>query len=406
MTNNYGDGRNGERNALRVAEDAVARAKAARNELETRAQNGPLSDADKARLGSAKSDLETAERNLESVATRINAHTAADEARAALGIPDGIGPEQLEQRGNATIAALIEGRTDALNLSREKRSLVSTGATTGAATIPATIEAQFYEKLDSLSGLFAAAGKLETGLEEHPIKLPILSGWGTADAELAEGAQISEDDGEVTSVVFNAYRYTGIQNLSNTLNSSAGIDMQSMVATMLAQRLVRQYGAKLATGTGTDEPQGIVIGAGAAVTATAATAVTQAELVELVHSVSPEYRDSRTSAWVMHDTAWQQIRQLEDTQGRLLIGDLGNAAAQMLLGYPVIVDNYMPQMATGEAPIAFGNIETGFRVRHTDVRLDMSESYRFSHDELSFRSVIALDSKVVDQSAIVKITMG
>ena len=48
----------------------------------------------------------------------------------------------------------------------------------------------------------------------------------------------------------------------------------------------------------------------------------------------------------------------------------------------------------------------GFRVRHTSVRLDMSNSYRFNWDELSFRAVVALDSKVVDDSAVVKLTMS
>jgi HK97 family phage major capsid protein len=64
-------------------------------------------------------------------------------------------------------------------------------------------------------------------------------------------------------------------------------------------------------------------------TAVSATAVTDDELVDLVHSVAPEVRDTRTSVFVMNDNTWQTIRKLKDTTGLNLVGDLGSGAARL-----------------------------------------------------------------------------
>ena len=387
--------------------------RAKRNGFEQMAENRALTGDEKRELASVKSDLDEARTRFEDLEIRAQQQR---ETEAAISpelrniMPSDHGPDT----GGPASVTPFDSRSQLLDVARgrsqgftlERRSLQLYRPSHGAETMDTRILRQFYEVLDRSSQLFAAAGKVSTGLDQSPINLPVLVDHGEGDQELAESADITVADGATGEVPFFAHRYTGIQSASNSLLNSSAVDMQLMIARMLAQRLVKTWRARLTVGTGTNQPQGITVGAGVGLTAAAADLLEPDELIGLVHTVSPENRDTRRSAFVMHDTTWQHIRTLKDSDGRYLVGDLGMGADMRISGYPVIVDNSMPIMATGNRAVVFGAIEDAFLVRHTDVRVEMSDSWRFQQDEISWRAVIALDSKVVDDTAIKALTMG
>ena len=341
-------------------------------------------------------------RSVERAKYEKRAHEA-DVARAMFaGYQPSYGGQQSEARGG--LLDLVEGRIGQLSL--EARAMTTGGSGTGAEVITTKLASAFYEILGSRSALFAAARKIETGEDISPIQVPILATVGAGDQERAEGSTITADDAGLDEVTLGAYSYAGIQLASNQLLASSSVSVQDVVVKALARRLVDSYRARLAVGTGSSQPQGITVGAGAGVTAASATAVTADELVDLVHSVSPESRDTRTSAFVMADSTWQTIRKLKASDGLYLVGDLGNGAALELLGYRVIIDQAMPAMTTGLRPIVFGAISEAFMVRTTDVRIESSVDAGWETDQTSFRAVQWLDAKVVDASAIRALTMA
>lgn len=304
---------------------------------------------------------------------------------------------------------LIEGRSAGALLERralEERSLLALSESHGQETIQSRVLSKFYETLDQFSGVWRAADKFETGLDENVVKLPVVTDYGSGDQELPEGEKITEDDATIESVVFGAHRYTGMQSISNTLVNSSVVDTGMMISRALAKRIVREYRERLTIGTGTEQPQGLTVGASQGPTAAAADAITEQELFATVHAVAPEYRDTMMSSWVMHDSTWQLIRQLKGDDGHYLVGDLGNGADMRLLGYPVVIDQAMPIMEAGNRAIAFGAIGEAYRIRHTAVRVDQSSSFKFDSDELTYRIIMALDAKVIDPSAIVALEMG
>ncbi len=390
---------------LNIAEERVAKAKAARNAIEQRSADGPLSDVDKERLTSAKSDLDAAERGLEAVATRINSEAMAREARARLNIPDMPLTDE-SRRPTNEFRQLMAGQIDSDAVIIETRDLATDSATGGAATIQTTVANQFFEQLGRRSGIFGIAGKWPTGADVSPIVLPRLTDVGEGDEELPEGDPITEDDLVVDGVEFGHYRYTALEKISNDLAASATVPAEQMIRRALARRLSDKYGSRLATGDGVDKPKGLTVVATPAVAAAAQTTVTQQELLELVHSISPENLDARVSSFVMHPATWQAIRQLEDGDGRLLIGDLARGDGQTLLGYPVVQDRYMPLPEAGNVAICFGAIAETFMIRHTNLRIDRSGHYRFNHDQDTWRAVMGLDTNILDADTILSLTMA
>jgi HK97 family phage major capsid protein len=107
--------------------------------------------------------------------------------------------------------------------------------------------------------------------------------------------------------------------------------------------------AKLTTGSGSSDVEGIVTNSAAGVTAASATAVTADEIIDLVHSVDPEYRQSPNAAIMMNDSTLTAIRKLKDGNGNYLwqMGDFQIGTPQNILGYPVVVNQDMDSIATG-----------------------------------------------------------
>lgn len=395
---------------LAAIDEKIIEIRAKRNHLDETANTRALDETEKRSLASIKEDLREYELRRDRMSANMKRDAEAAEAtrnHPASDMETRNSETEMLEIGGGSITDLIEGRTNELFLETlEQRAMSTTGSNAGAETMATKVESQFYRVLEQYSGLWRVARKRPTGLDESPVELPILTASGDGEQEHSEGSEITADDAATGSVTFGAYRYAGLVNLSNSLRNSAGVNMDELVTESLAKTLVREYRARLAVGTGTGMPQGITVGAGAGVTADSETAVTGDELFDLVHSVAAEVRDVRTSSWVMHDSTWLAIRKLKDSNdGTYLVGDLANGAALTLCGYNVQIDNAMPEMASGTVPIVFGAIGDAFQIRHTNSRIDISDAARFKEDEMSYRAIIALDSKVVDSTAIKALTM-
>ena len=127
------------------------------------------------------------------------------------------------------------------------------------------------------------------------------------------------------------------------------------------------------TGLGWDSLQGI---AQTGVTAASATAITFDELVNLEQSIDIAYIEGAENAammdgammmssrdmmmgqvaWNMHQTTWGVVRRLKDNDNRPIFQpNLMMFTPKSIFGWPVIINNQMQQIATGNTSLVFGN---------------------------------------------------
>lgn len=86
-------------------------------------------------------------------------------------------------------------------------------------------------------------------------------------------------------------------------------------------------------------------------------------LISLVYALRAPYRAGPGVAWMMNSTTASVVRQLKDPNGRYVWSDgLQAGEPAMLLGYPVGIDENMPDLGAGNYPIAFGNWRSGYRI--------------------------------------------
>ncbi|MEW8458716.1 MAG: phage major capsid protein, partial [Candidatus Thiodiazotropha endolucinida] len=93
----------------------------------------------------------------------------------------------------------------------------------------------------------------------------------------------------------------------------------------------------------------------------AADADTADLLIDVVHTLRTPYR--KGAVWVMNTTTLSTIRKLKDTNGQFLWQNtLVEGQPGMLLGYPVIEAEDMPDIAADSLSVAFGNFDRGYTV--------------------------------------------
>ncbi|MEM0990726.1 MAG: phage major capsid protein [Pseudomonadota bacterium] len=92
-------------------------------------------------------------------------------------------------------------------------------------------------------------------------------------------------------------------------------------------------------------------------------------LVDLVYALNAEYRSG--SVFLMNSRTAGEVRKMKDSQGRFLwMEGLQAAQPPLLVGYPALIVEEMPDIASGQHAIAFGNFMHGYTIaERPDLRI-------------------------------------
>lgn len=182
----------------------------------------------------------------------------------------------------------------------------------------------------------------------------------------SEATEITpETEPSITPVLLDAFSMTCTAKFSTHIDSDSPFDIESVLVSTFASAFNRRERALFTTGTGSGQPQGVMVGAGTGVTSGSATGFTVSDLFSLYHSVPQEYRNQPGCGWVMSDSTLLYIRKLRDnavvdgdSDGSLLFFNPNTASTvgmDMLLGKPVYVAP-TAAMTTGQSIAFFGDI--------------------------------------------------
>ena len=196
------------------------------------------------------------------------------------------------------------------------------------------------------------------------------AGWAT---ELA--APETQAPG-VERIVIPVHELSALPKASQRLLDDAAFDVESWLAERIADKFARAEAAAFINGNGQDKPRGLLsypnakngtqaqgqigfIGTGLS-GGFAATAGGDA-LIDLVYALGAEYRAN--AAFVMNSKTAATVRKMKDADGRYLWTDqLAAGQPALLLGYPVMISEDMPDIAAGSLSIAFGDFRAAYTV--------------------------------------------
>ncbi|WP_434286758.1 phage major capsid protein [Celeribacter sp. SCSIO 80788] len=205
------------------------------------------------------------------------------------------------------------------------------------------------------------------------------SGWVTETGTVGETATPTID-----RISIPLYELSALPKASQRLLDDSAFDIEAWLAGRIADKFASAEASAFINGDGVDKPTGILNhtqvdndswawgSLGYIVTGTDggfdATDPADA-IVELVYALGAQYRANGT--FVMNSKTAGQVRKLKDADGRFLWSD-GLAAGEpaRLMGYPVLIAEDMPDIASDAAAIAFGDFNAGYTVaERPDVRI-------------------------------------
>lgn len=173
-------------------------------------------------------------------------------------------------------------------------------------------------------------------------------------------------------LVFGHGEIYAMPTITQQALDDALLDMGVWISDQLSGEFAYQEGPAFIAGNGVNKPYGFLTyttgSANAAVhpagaipvsTVAAAAAITADELVDVVYALAAPYRQNAT--WLMNSATAGKIRKMKDSdnnyiwQRSLVLGQ-----PEALLGYPVEIDENMPDLVAGAMPIAFGDFRRGY----------------------------------------------
>lgn len=312
-------------------------------------------------------------------------------------------------------------RTGQVNGDLIARAQSEGSGSAGGFLVPEQWQNKIIERMKAFGGLQNAADGISTS-SGQPLT------WLTNDDVVSTEAGIVAENGSNTfgaDFVFgknslSAYKYDtagasgDLLKVSWELLQDSQFDLTGFIARKFGERIARKLAVDLVNGTGVNEPQGIVSTQGAitnsGVVVTSATAgPTYAELLTIVHSLDPAYRDG--ASWLFNDKTLGFIQALVDTTGRPLLWNTANdltlsLKSQTLLGFPVVIDQAMPDLLTGSTKgMVFGNLREAYIVRSVKDVTMVQDPYSYIRTgQTGFLAWARFDGMVQNVNAAVYVT--
>lgn len=355
----------------------------------------------------AGADARTENDRLLAELRRIEDERQADDARSRL--DDDPRPEETvpEEEGREALEEMLHGerRSATFLLPRETRDLTTDVATAGGNTVPTSFVRELQRHLIELSTIRQTRATVLRTDSGEDLEVPKTTGHPTATI-VSEGAAIGESDPSFGQVTLGAFKYGFLVQPSTELMEDTGIDLESYLAEQGGTAIANAQGAHFTTGSGTGQPRGVVTAATVGVTGGTGQdgKPTADEIIALKFSVAQPYR--RRAEWMMSDATWEGVRKLKDAQNNYLVGPLGVAGEQTLLGQPVVLNPDMPDAALSAKSVAYGDFST-YAIRDVrSVRVERSDDFAFSNDLVTFRFLMRSDGNLVDETGSIKVYEG
>ena len=348
--------------------------------LDVAEERGGLDGETLEKVNRLEEDIRKAD-ELISVAQR-NEERKAETAEAARGFV----PEAVENRSASDILRSIGlGEMRGHEFAREERTLV-----TSTDTVPKSFFDQVFQVARLVGPMLDTSEILNTTSGED-LTIPTLTAYSTATIT-AEGSAISESEPTFSSITLGAYKYSFLIPVSSELLTDAGFDMAGLLAEQAGNAIGFAVNAALTTGTGTDQPNGIVTASGLG--KTGGTAVTGAftadDLIDLIYSLDGAARRLPGVGFQAATATVGAMRKLKDDAGQYLY-QVGVGQPDTFAGFPIFENPAVGAIGTASKSVIFGHLPS-YKVRMAGgLQVASSTDYAFNQDLTYYRFLMRLD---------------
>lgn len=273
----------------------------------------------------------------------------------------------------------------------------------GGFLVPEEFERQMVAGLEDANIIRTLAKVISTSAER---KIPVAATHSAAQWT-PENAAYTESNPTFAQKTIDAFKLTDLAKVSIELLQDSMFDLEGYISNEFSRAFGVAEEEAFCVGTGSGQPSGIFTenGGTVGVTAGSASAVTVDNLIDLIYALKSPYR--RNAVFLMRDITVSGLRKLKDSNGAYLWQPSVQAGEpDRLLGHALYTSPYVPAVAAGALPIAFGDFRNYWiadRMGRTVQRLN--ELYA-GNGQVGFLATERVDGKVILPEGIQLLKMG
>ena len=231
----------------------------------------------------------------------------------------------------------------------------------------------------------------------NTIPWPTFNDTGNTGAYIDEATADSLQDPTTAATSFGAFKMTSkFCKVSYELLEDSEFSIVELLGRALGERLGRKLNTETTAGTsGAAKILGWAANAATGKTAASATAITADEVLDLEFSVDRAYRERGT--FMCHDTTILALKKLKDSNGQYLWQrSLATREPDTFDGKPLMANNDVAQIATGNKTIGFGDFSK-YKLRQVgEIRIKALVERWGDEDVTGFGAYIRVDGKILD----------
>lgn len=284
----------------------------------------------------------------------------------------------------------------------EQRAHSSASGAAGGYTVPREFSGELEKSLKAYGGMLELGRIWGTGTGAT-VEWPTLDDTAVKGRILTSGTDATTNSTDLGfgQKTLTAYTYTSdVIKVDNALIQDSAFDLGALITEAMGIRFGRIQNEHYTTGTGTNQPQGVTVGAGTFNTGVAATAITADNLLDLLHSVNSAYR--KGAKYTMNDLTLAAIRKLKDGQGRYIwqMGDISKGAPDSIWGYQYVTNDDLADIAASAKSVGFGNFSR-YIIRNVAQPLIIRLTERYAEfNQTAYVGFMRTDGKLLNAGAV------
>ena len=233
---------------------------------------------------------------------------------------------------------------------------------------------------------------------------PTVNDTATDANLISEAAAVTVQDVTFANKQLSAYNYASQVRVSMQLLQDNAFDLNAFLVEAMGERIARATNAAFTTGTGSSQPQGIITGSVAGKTAASATAITADEVLDLIYSIDPAYRNKESFGLMAHNNVISAIRALgigSSNDFPIFIPSMEAGVPDKLFGHNIYYNNDMESsIATGKKTLLAADFSK-FVVRSAGGIQMVRLNERYMDElEVGFVAYARKDAAVLDSRAV------
>lgn len=242
-----------------------------------------------------------------------------------------------------------------------RNTMSTTTGSQGGFTVPAQISADMINALKDFGGMRRVASRISTSTGQS-ISFPTTDGTAEVGEIIAQNTTATAADPTFGTVSIGAFKFSSkVVAVPIELLQDSVIDVAAFVQQRLRDRIGRIQNTKFTIGVGSTEPNGLVTAASVGKTGTTGqtTTIIYDDLVDMADSIDVAYLAEGDLGWMFGQSLRKVLRKLKDSQNRPIWtpsyeSGITKDTPDLLMGYPVNINNDMPVPAANAKSLSFG----------------------------------------------------